>query len=129
MQLGIDGSFNWWSLVSFEKAIGGPGIKFFESRNYGAGLDHLSVELSLRGETGPKRDFTMYRKDPGRAQFCLFLGPEIKAIEEVDAFRAIASQMYDGLERGFKRKKIPDFDYVAFLSDLKTYVTDKAKIA
>jgi hypothetical protein len=129
MNLGINGSLNWWSLAAFEKAIEGPKIKFFESRSYGAGLDHLLVELSLRDEMAPKRNFTMYRSDPGRAQFCLLLGPEIKAIKEVEAFHIIARQMFDGLERGFKTKKIPDFEYAAFLSDLKAYVSEKTKAA
>ena len=113
--------------MAFAKALDGPKISFFEPRNYGAGLDHLLVELSLRDGKGPKRDFTMYRRDPGRAQFCLIMGPEIKAIEEGVAFRAIASQMYAGLEKGFKRKKIPDFDSVTFLADLKMYVAEKTK--
>ena len=115
--------------MSFEKILGGPKIRFFESRNYGAGLEHLLVELSLRDESGPKRDFTMFRPDPGRAQFCLIMGPEIKATEEVVAFRAIASQMCAGLEKGFKRKKIPDFDDLTFLADLKMYVAEKTKTA
>ena len=55
------------------------------------------------------------------------MGPEIKAIEETEAFRCIASQLHAGLETGFKRRKIPDFDYAAFLSDLKAYVSEKTK--
>ena len=129
MHLGINGSLNWWSLVAFEKALDGPEIRFFESINYGTGLEHLLVELSLRDASGPKRDFTLFRTDPGRAQFCLVMGPEIKATEEVMAFRTIASQMCAGLEKGFERKKIPDFDYVTFLTDLRMYVAKKTKTA
>jgi hypothetical protein len=127
MNLAINGSLNWWRLAAFEKALGGPKIAFFDEKSYGSGLDLLLIELFLH-ENGPKRDFTVYR-DSLVAQFSIAIGPDFIASEEGVAFGAIASRMYDGLQKGFKRKKIPNFDYVAFLNDLKIYVSEKTKTA
>ena len=44
MNVAINGCI-WWSLVSFEKAIEGPSIRFFDAKSYGAGLKSLLVRI------------------------------------------------------------------------------------
>jgi hypothetical protein len=128
MKLAINGAL-YGSIVDFGKAIEGPKIESFESKYYGSGVELLYIELALQNEKGTNRDFSTYRSEHAWAQFSIVMGSGIDSDEEVAAFRSIASRMYDGLEKGFKRRKIPDFDYVSFLKDLRAYVASKTETA
>jgi hypothetical protein len=130
MKVAINGSLNWWTLVGFENMLKGPKIAFFDSKNYGTGLESILIELSLNNDMNSIRDFSNYYNDPGRAQFSLVMHTDLKTIiEPMLAFRFIADRMSKGLERGFKRRKIPNFDWNTFVFDLTTYVTEKTKTA
>ena len=116
-------------VIDFEKAIGGPKIEYFQSRDYGIGVEWVGIIFETQNPAKTLKHHSRYFPEEHLLYYHIVLADELELPDKRAAFKAMALTIQTVLRKSFKKVKALDFDSGLFEADLMAYIESRIRVS
>ena len=110
------------AVAGFVEALGGFKVREFARKDYGQCVASIAVHLELQNPAKPYRDRCRFDAAFKDIQLHVVLGCDVAERTGTEVFREILSSVSLSMAKGFKRKRIAEFDHERFIEDFTVFV-------
>ena len=110
------------AVAGFVEALGGFKVREFATKDYGQSVASMAVHLEIQNPDKPYRDRCRFDAAFKDLQLHVVLGCDVADRTGTEVFRDILGAVSQSMAKGFKRKRITEFDHERFIKDFKGFV-------